>query len=78
MLTYDISLEDALNQVPVAFKTLDGRKLVFSIDSQISPQLCFLVANEGMPLSGSHDGARGHLYIKFNIKFPDISETTRL
>ena len=37
VLTLDVSLEDTLNQSPIAFKTLDGRKLVFAVDSQISP-----------------------------------------
>jgi hypothetical protein len=49
-LNYDISLEDALKQTPIAFKTLDGRKLVLAVDYQISPQLCYPVANEGMPI----------------------------
>ena len=31
-----------------------------------------------MPIAGSHDGARGNLYVKFNIVFPRIAEPTRL
>lgn len=84
ILTVPFSLEDALNQKPVTFKTLDGRNLTIAIDVQICPQICKLVENEGMPKTSTPEFKsnpklhllpfnqipRGSLYLKFDISFP--------
>lgn len=66
------SLEDALRQIPITFKTLDERCLTVSCDQEVSPQACLMIANEGMPVD-AHSvkrDQRGNLYIRFDISFP--------
>jgi DnaJ-class molecular chaperone len=84
ILTTQISLEDALRQKPVTFRTLDDRCITYTLDEQISPQTCKLIPNEGMPMTQEPEFQffaekqllpfdripRGSLYLRFDIIFP--------
>lgn len=58
-----VTLEDALRQRPVSFMTLDGRCLTVMPGSDVTPQSCVQVENEGMPGAKG----RGRLFVKFDI-----------
>jgi len=73
ILTQTISLVDVLQGTPINFKSVDGRTCVIAVDELITPKTCKVVPNEGMPTG---DGACGNLYVKFNIEFPAIMDST--
>lgn len=47
--------------------TLDGRKLMISVDKIINPNSKVEIKNEGMPINNNE---KGILTIKFDIQFP--------
>lgn len=68
ILKQTITLQQAFECTPCAFRTLDGRSLTITCDEQIAPQTCKLLENEGMPVEGTDQ--KGNLYITFDIQFP--------
>ena len=79
IMTYTISLSEALNSVPLLINSLEGRRLDITMDEIISPQTIKKVKEEGLPfynetiLLGSKKSEalkKGDLYVKFNITFP--------
>ena len=68
ILTQRITLQQAFECAPCAFRTLDGRSLTITCDEQIAPQTCKLVEDEGMPVEGTDQ--KGKLYMTFDIQFP--------
>jgi len=77
-LTYtaDITLMQALTGVDMSIPTLDGRKLKVRVYEVIDPGYVKVVPNEGMPHQ-KNPAQRGNLIIKFNIKFPPLTETQK-
>jgi DnaJ family protein B protein 4 len=69
VVTYKISLAEALTGYTVHLTTLDGRNLTIPINSVIHPNYEEVVPKEGMPIP-KDPSKRGSLRIKFNIKFP--------
>lgn len=80
-----ITLIKALNSSPINLTTLDGRKLMISMDEIISPKSVKCVSGEGMPIYNKaspienlvFNEKKGNLYIKFNIIFPDYIKTNK-
>ena len=68
ILKHKVTLQQAFENAPCAFRTLDGRNLTIACDEQICPQTCKLVENEGMPMEGTEQ--KGNLYLTFDIEFP--------
>ena len=73
--TYSMTLQQAINCEPVKIKTLDGRTLVVSVDTIVSPKFVKKIDGEGMPIlyrgrPERDEMAKGDLYIKFDIRFP--------
>jgi len=64
-----VPLVDALTGCTVDILTLDERRLSIPINDVITPQYQKKVDGEGMPIS-KRPGAKGDLYIKFDIDFP--------
>eukprot|EP01084_Bolivina_argentea_P018772 34931_1 len=76
LYTVNITLKQALLGVNVNILTLDERKLRIPItNNTIHPDHIHRVENEGMPIKAG--GGRGHLLIKFNIKFPNQLSSTQ-
>ena len=48
--THKVTLEEALSSAPIMFTTLDGRRINVNLDQLITPQVCHLIKNEGMPV----------------------------
>lgn len=69
VVTRKISLAEALTGYTVHLTTLDGRSLSIPINSVIHPTYEEVVPREGMPIP-KEPSKRGHLRIKFDIKFP--------
>ncbi|XP_068657867.1 uncharacterized protein [Aristolochia californica] len=69
VVTQKISLAEALTGYTVRLTTLDGRKLTIPINNVIHPTYEEIVPREGMPIP-KEPSRRGHLRIKFDIKFP--------
>lgn len=71
IVTKEITLLQALKSfINVNLTTLDGRSLKIPISEQITPQFEKIVKNEGLP----NKTGRGDLIIRFNIKFPNLTE----
>ena len=71
VLTLPITLEQAFEQKPHTFTTLDGRKVTLAFDELISPQTCRLLSGEGMPMESSNKTrTKGDMYVRFAISFP--------
>ena len=68
ILKQKITLQQAFESAPCAFRTLDGRALTIAIDEQIAPSTCKLLEDEGMPVEGTDQ--KGNLYMTFDIQFP--------
>ena len=68
ILKQRITLQQAFECVPCAFRTLDGRAMTIAVDEQIAPQTCKLLEDEGMPVEGTTQ--KGNLYMTFDIQFP--------
>ncbi len=66
-----INLSEALTGCSILIKHLDGRKLLIKTKSDeiIKPGSLKRIQNEGMPTHGN-PFVKGHLIIKFNVKFP--------
>jgi len=69
IMTYNISLTQALTGFDVPVQTLDGRRLTIPVRDVVNPNSVKDVPNEGMPLQ-KFPNQRGTLRIKFNIAFP--------
>ncbi|KNC52675.1 heat shock protein 40 [Thecamonas trahens ATCC 50062] len=68
--TATVSLLHALTGFTVELTTLDNRRLAIPINDVVEPGFSKKVHGEGMPLPGT-PGARGDLYIKFTVVFPN-------
>eukprot|EP01060_Flectonema_neradi_P011053 TRINITY_DN18113_c0_g1_i1.p1 TRINITY_DN18113_c0_g1~~TRINITY_DN18113_c0_g1_i1.p1 ORF type:complete len:409 (+),score=87.94 TRINITY_DN18113_c0_g1_i1:44-1228(+) len=78
LLSYELSLVEALCGFYLPLNHLDGRQLVIQPPKGvvISPYKYWQVEGEGMPIAGS--GSFGNLIIQFTVSFPDSlpQETT--
>ena len=82
IMTYKISLAEALTGVQVTFVTLDDRRVTFTSPSGrvLKPGASVKIRDEGMPKDGNSFD-KGNLYVQFDIIFPDTlpdSSTTAL
>ena len=69
ILTQRLTLQQAFENVPCAFRTLDGRNMTIAIDGQIAPQTCKMIDEEGMPIENTD--MKGNLIMVFDIEFPN-------
>ena len=74
---HTLTLNDTLQCRPIKMETLDGRKLLISIDQIPSPGSVKMIAGEGMvwrddTCVGTIEARekRGDLYVLFNVEFP--------
>ena len=70
-----ISLQEAINCVPMKIPTLDGRQLLLPIDQVITPKTIKKIEGEGLVYYDRNDylderQKRGDLYVSFEIVFP--------
>jgi len=85
--THKTSLADVVQCKPVQLTTLDGRRLLISVDQVMSPNNVKLVEGEGLVYDTGMryeasdrermqmqklEGKRGDLYILFDIEFPKL------
>eukprot|EP01062_Namystynia_karyoxenos_P043792 TRINITY_DN32080_c0_g1_i2.p2 TRINITY_DN32080_c0_g1~~TRINITY_DN32080_c0_g1_i2.p2 ORF type:complete len:183 (+),score=65.33 TRINITY_DN32080_c0_g1_i2:788-1336(+) len=77
LLTYELTLSEALCGFALVIEHLDGRQLVIqpARGQVVSPNCMWQVDGEGMVVQGSA-AERGHLLIRFQVEFPQrISDT---
>lgn len=72
----EINLADALTGFETTIEHLDGRILYIKHHDIIKPNEIKEIREEGMPIY-SRTWDRGSLFIKFNIKFPKLSESQK-
>jgi DnaJ family protein A protein 2 len=72
ILEKEISLAEALTGFQFYITHLDGRELLVCSENNVTkPNEIKIIENEGMP-------SNGHLYIKFNVKFPETLTSAQL
>ncbi|CAA0838353.1 DNAJ heat shock family protein [Striga hermonthica] len=69
IMTYTVTLAEAIGGTTINFATLDGRSLSIPVTDIISPGYEVVVSTEGMPIA-KEPGNRGELKIVFEVKFP--------
>ncbi|CAF0852913.1 unnamed protein product [Rotaria sordida] len=65
-----ISLQQALDGLPVQIPLIDGRTEEFYSNDIINPHTEFIIDQAGLP-DPTNNGIRGRLIVKFDIDFPD-------
>ncbi|CAF0824580.1 unnamed protein product [Rotaria sordida] len=65
-----ISLQQALDGLPVQIPLIDGRTEEFYPNDIINPHTEFIIDQAGLP-DPTNNGIRGRLIVKFDIDFPD-------
>ncbi|KAK9167038.1 hypothetical protein Scep_002229 [Stephania cephalantha] len=69
LLTYKVSLMEALAGATINLATLDGRNLTIPLTDIVKPGFELVITKEGMPIA-KEPRKRGNLRIKFEVKFP--------
>ncbi|PIN09040.1 Molecular chaperone (DnaJ superfamily) [Handroanthus impetiginosus] len=69
IMSYQVTLAEAIGGTTVDVTTLDNRNLSIPINDIINPGYELLVSREGMPIT-KEPGNRGDLKIRFEVKFP--------
>ncbi|KAI7726910.1 hypothetical protein M8C21_014929 [Ambrosia artemisiifolia] len=69
LVTYEITLAEALKGTTVNIITLDQRDLAIAVSDIITPEYKLVVSQEGMPAE-KDPGCRGDLKVQFEVKFP--------
>ena len=73
LMTYELTLAEALTGFHMLVQHLDGRQLVVqpTRGTVISPDQLWQVDGEGLPEHPSTPDVRGHLVIRFTVVFPE-------
>ncbi|XP_074271940.1 uncharacterized protein LOC141595887 [Silene latifolia] len=69
IISYKVTLAQAIGGTTVNIITLDGRNLSIPVTEIVTPNFELVVAQEGMPIA-KEPRQKGDLRIKFDIKFP--------
>ncbi|KAK9096418.1 hypothetical protein Sjap_021915 [Stephania japonica] len=69
LLTYKVSLAEALTGATINLATLDGRNLTIPLTDIVKPGFELVITKEGMPIA-KEPRKKGNLRIKFEVKFP--------
>lgn len=52
--------------------SVDGRRIPVAPEEPINPNTVIKISGQGLPHSSSARAARGDLYVKFDIQFPEF------
>ena len=73
LMSYDLTLAEALTGFHMLVQHLDGRQLIVqpTKGTVVSPQQLWQVEGEGLPAHPSAPHVRGHLIVRFAVAFPE-------